>query len=375
MGSVMKVSARLVLLGCIVFASLSVKQARAVDRSVVVGVNAVGAQLMNEQQQDALVDVLQKNGVKTVRTGIGEKFTHFIIRAFQRGIGAEVIVYPTQASTKGEPRPADKSVGLQWAERPITNADPEKFKAWLTVQLAPLEAAGVRLTAFELGNEINGPFFNGDFLPSQASGRVLGLPDLDNPNDPEGRAIAASYRAYLQVMVALKDVRDRSTLNQKTPIISAGLADGGLPGKKPTQKLDGVSIPATLAFLRRNGMDTLVDGYGVHVYPSGDPSRSVAARVEDLNKDAFAMCTSAKPCWLTEWAFNNRDQSCPLDEKTRVQLIATMRSALKRFAEEGRLAASFYYSWRGLPWEKENQGAIFRCGGLTDAGKLALSPM
>src|SRR5580704_3433130 len=78
--------------------------------------------------------------------------------------------------------------------------------------------------------------------------------------------------------------------------------------------------------------------------------------------------------WLTEWAFNNRDQSCPLDEKTRVQLIATMRSALKRFAEEGRLAASFYYSWRGLPWEKENQGAIFRCGGLTDAGKLALSP-
>jgi hypothetical protein len=233
----------------------------------------------------------------------------------------------------------------------------------------------VRLTAFELGNEINGPFFNGDFLPSQASGRVLGLPDLDNPNDPEGRAIAASYRAYLQVMVALKGVRDRSTLNQRTPIISAGLADGGLPGKKPAQKLDGVSIPATLAFWRRNGMDKLVDGYGVHVYPSGDPSRSVAARVEDLNKDAFAMCTSAKPCWLTEWAFNSRDQSCPLDEKTRVQLIATMRSALKRFAEEGRLAASFYYSWSGLPWEKENQGAIFRCGGLTDAGKLALSPM
>jgi hypothetical protein len=375
MGSVMKVSTRLVLLGCIVFAALSVKQARAVDRSVVVGVNAVGAQLMNEQQQDALIDLLQKNGVKTVRTGIGEKFTHFIIRAFQRGIGSEVIVYPTQASTKGEPRAADKSVGLQWAERPITNADPEKFKAWLTDQLAPLEAAGVRLTAFELGNEINGPFFNGDFLPSQASGRVLGLPDLDNPNDPEGRAIAASYRAYLQVMVALKGVRDRSTLNQRTPIISAGLADGGLPGKKPAQKLDGVSIPATLAFWRRNGMDKLVDGYGVHVYPSGDPSRSVAARVEDLNKDAFAMCTSAKPCWLTEWAFNSRDQSCPLDEKTRVQLIATMRSALKRFAEEGRLAASFYYSWSGLPWEKENQGAIFRCGGLTDAGKLALSPM
>ena len=100
-------------LGCIVVASFSATRPHAADRSVVVGVNAVGAQLMNEQQeQDALIDLLQKNGVTTVRTGIGEKFTHFIIRAFQRGISAEVIVYPTQATPKGEPRPG-RQVG--WA--------------------------------------------------------------------------------------------------------------------------------------------------------------------------------------------------------------------------------------------------------------------
>jgi hypothetical protein len=66
-------------------------------------------------------------------------------------------------------------------------------------------------------------------------------------------AIAASYRAHLQVMAALKDVRDHSRLNGKTPIISAGLADGGLPGKKPGQKLDGVSIPATVYLPMRKG--------------------------------------------------------------------------------------------------------------------------
>ncbi len=128
------------------------------DRKVTVGVNVVGVQMMNEKQQDALVEQLAQNGVKTVRIGIGEKFSHFTVSAFQRGIGAVVIVYPTQASTIGQMRPADKSVGLQWAERPITNADPENFKLWLTTQLTSLEAAGSRLTAFELGNEINGPF-------------------------------------------------------------------------------------------------------------------------------------------------------------------------------------------------------------------------
>jgi hypothetical protein len=337
---------------------------------VVVGVNVTGVQFMNEQQQDSLIGQLHQNGVKTVRLGLGDKFNNFIIRAFQRGIGSEVIVYPTQASTKGEMRPADPSVGLQWAERPITRADPQAFGMWLVAQVETLEASGIRLTGFELGNEINGPFFNGDFLPSQASGRVLGISDLKSPNDPEGQAIAASYRSFLQIMAALKDVRDHSRLNRTTPIISAGLADGGLPGKKPGQKLDGVSIPATLEFLRQSGMDALVDGYGVHVYPAGDPHRPVSNLVAILGQDAFLMCTSAKPCWLTEWGFNNGDKSCPVDDRVRVQLVETMRGALAQFIAQRRLAASIYYSWGGNPGEAGS--TIFRCGALTDAGKLAL---
>jgi hypothetical protein len=102
------------------------------------------------------------------------------------GVGTVAIIYPTQGGAGVHTRPADLSVGLQWAQPALTDADPAKFEAWLATQLAPLEAAGVHLTALELGNEINGPYFNGDFLPAQASGRVLGLSDLDNPNDPEG---------------------------------------------------------------------------------------------------------------------------------------------------------------------------------------------
>ena len=44
--------------------------------------------------QDAEVSQLAENGVKTIRTGLGANSIYFITRAFQRGIGSVVIVYP-----------------------------------------------------------------------------------------------------------------------------------------------------------------------------------------------------------------------------------------------------------------------------------------
>jgi hypothetical protein len=74
-------------------------------------------------------------------------------------------------------------------------------------------------------------------------------------------------------------------------------ADCGPPGRRPGQKLDGASIPATLEFLRRNGLHTLVDGYGIHLYPSNDdPRRPVSERIASLNERALAMCTPIMPC-------------------------------------------------------------------------------
>ncbi|MBV8696837.1 MAG: hypothetical protein JO052_03120, partial [Bradyrhizobium sp.] len=317
----MRISKLLAMVLLIAIGSLPPEAPAGTTSNFLVGVNVIGIQKMSEQQQDELIAELQKDGVKVVRTGVGDGFNRFTTKAFAKGIRVVAIVYATMGGSGAHTRPADAALGLHWAAAALTDSDPAKFKTWLSPQLESLESAGVHLAAFELDNEINGPFFNGDFLPAQASGRVLALSDLDNPKDPEGQAISASYRAYLRVLAALKDVRDHSRLNSKTPVISAGLADGGLPGKKPGQRLDGVSIPATLAFMRREGVDQLADGYGVHVYPGGDPKRPIATLYDLLNKDAFSLCTAAKPCWLTEWGFNNNDASCPVDDKTRVQLI------------------------------------------------------
>jgi hypothetical protein len=132
----------------------------------------------------------------------------------------------------------------------------------------------------------------------------------------------------LQLVKVLKDVRDHSRLNQTTPIISAGLADGGVPGTEPGQKLDVVSIPATIEFLRANGLDQVVDGYGVHIYPDGYALGPVSSLIDGINKDAFAICTPSRPCWV-------------------------------------RLAASFVYAWNNDGDEDD----IFRCGSLIDSGK------
>jgi hypothetical protein len=74
-----------------------------------------------------------------------------------------------QGST-GPLRPADPALGLTWKQQALSDSNPEKLKGWFVPQLAALEASGVRLRAFELGNEINGPHFNGDFLPAHATG-------------------------------------------------------------------------------------------------------------------------------------------------------------------------------------------------------------
>jgi len=106
----------------------------------------------------------------------------------------------------------------------------------------------------------------------------------------------------------------------------------------------------TLDFLRHNGLDELVDGYGVHFYPSNpDPNTPLSERINGLKERTLVLCTSGKPCWLTERGFANRDLSCPIHDETRAKLIQTEREAFEMFVKQGRLAAIIYYNWTAKP--------------------------
>jgi len=144
------------------------------------------------------------------------------------------------------------------------------------------------------------------------------------------------------------------------------------------KKLDMVSANATIEFMRANGLDKLVDAYGIHTYPwVDDPGTSKGAegRQNRLAKYVLAQCQpegsgNGKPCWITEWGFPaSQDTTCSVPESHRITLIKETTDNFKPYLFQKKITALFYYAWI------DQQFGIYRCNSLTEAGKLALSPM
>jgi hypothetical protein len=354
---------------------------------------AVGVNLVNEPykqtalEQEATFQALQAAGVHIIRAGIpdNDQGLAFAQRAYVHGIKIEWLLGVNPDPGIPWPRlpEAYKGKGF-WRGWPLSTANADTFKASIGAQLAKLESKGVVLAGFELGNEINWTGFNADF-PLPAQGRVLTEKDL--ASDPEGRKIAQGYLRYLKTLAALKDLRDRSTLNRRTPVISGGLADLDDSGKwLRTVKADAVSVEATLHFLRANGLDQLVDGYCLHFYPlaiSPGSAQGLAALRAHLELNGLTECAppgaaKGKPCWVTEWNFNGLKGlgACPIDDASRIAMVGDMRGVLQGLAVQHRLGGSLYYTWQGqIHAPKEDHDSAFLCGTLTESGRLAVAPM
>jgi len=349
-------------------------------REVIVGINLGHAPTDTAEQQTTLLNDLIADGVHVIRTGIGAdaKGLDRIRRIYSRGITVDWIVglqyRPDAPIRRYQPQVFP---GI-WAGPALSTADPDRFRTYFQGLLDKLEANGIRLAAFELGNELNMAAFNPEF-PVPGEGRQFGLSDLYH--DPEAQQIAKGYVQYLKVMAVLKDIRDHSKLNQRTPILTAGLGAYEAP-EGPLWKgarTDLVSINSTLDFLRANGLDQLVDGYAVHVYPwanaPGQPA-AAAGRRDRLAKYVLTQCRPAgssdgKPCWITEWGFKNPDASCPVHDEDQVKLISEMMATFRQYARQGTLAGLFYYAWI----DQAEHFGVFRCGALTKSGHLAVTPM
>ena len=378
--SVNKLARPIILLAFL--SALTLTTALAHADNVVVGVNLVNVPYdLTVQEQEAILGTMQAAGVHVIRAAIpaNDKGIDFAQRVYAHGIKIEWIVdlqYP------GVPWPvAPKGFDGLWRLPGLSHADPDRFRTYFESQLGKLEEKGIVITAFELSNEINWAGFNADFpLPGQ--GRVLDKNDLIN--DPEGQQIAKGFVQYLKSLAVLKDIRDHSKLNQHTPIISAGLADLGGTTWPHTVKADAISVGATLDFLRANGLDRLVDGYGLHSYPSPkNPGNAEGAanRLSHLEQNGLSECqptgsTNGKPCWFTEWGFSNVGDTCPVDDAARTMLVREMRGTFSRLAQQGRLRGQLFYTWEGnIHAKQEDHASAFRCGTLTESGRLAIAPM
>jgi hypothetical protein len=369
----------IVALACILCAPPGSLPAQAQTQDLVLGVNAPMGSLSVEQQNATLAE-LHAAGIRYIRAGItaDDKGVDFARRAQAQGIqiawlvqlqyrqGAPVTPYPNAFGTWGGP--------------PLSAADPDQFRKYFEPLLAKVEAAGVTLAGFELGNEINSPMFNAEFsMPAEnpAQSREFNLADLSH--DPEAQQVANGYLQYLKLLAVIKDVRSRSKLNQHTPIVSAGLVFNEAPEAPRKARLDAVSAPATLDFMRAHGLDDLVDIYGVHTYPwtdgPGNPG-AAAGRRQRLQNYVLAECrpkgsAGGKPCWITEWGVPNHDASCPPRETNQITLVKETRTNLRPYIAQKRVLGLLYYSWLDSP---SGLYAVYRCDHLTEAGRLALAP-
>jgi len=341
-----------------------------------IGVNVVNPGRLNEARQSELLDQLVAAGVTTIRVPLASKAqrsgtVHFIEAAASRNLRILLIVdleFPPDAPV----RPPDPRYPRMWSSHPLSAADAALFKESFGAQLAAFEAKGIRFAGFELGNEINWAAFNGDFsIPGEQ--KILSLDDL--AHDPEGRRIADGFRSYVETLKVLRALRDASQLNRQTPIITAGLSNPGAAGPRHGSPADAVAIPAAFSYLQSLGADRIADDIGVHDYTPVKPGMKGEDYAASLRRGALSICGPKVHCWVTEWGFNNANMECPLDDSDRAQAMAVARQGYDRLIATRAVTGLFYFAWNTDPWAKSvDPLSVYRCGGLTEAGKIASLP-
>lgn len=350
----------------------------------VVGVNVVNPLRAKVEDQNALIAQLKAAGVRVIRCGItpDDKGIDFAKRVYAAGIKIELIVssqYPSSAPSRLYQPDVFPSM---WGGHPLSYADPELSRTYFQSLIDKLEANGIVLAAFELGNEINWAAFNPEF-PLPGEGKVFNLNDLSH--DPEAKQVAKGFLQYLKILAVLKDVRDRSKLNRHTPILTAGFVDAADDDPAwNNKKEDKVSLPATVAFMRAHGLDSLVDAYAIHTYPNssqpGNPTAD-ATRTARFNDVTMAECRPAgskdgMPCWITEWGFPNNNLSCPTNDASQAQLVRQMRTEFTNAHAQGKLTGALLFTWNSDPWSKTvDRDSVYRCGKLTESGREAIAPL
>ncbi|MBV8224283.1 MAG: hypothetical protein JO232_03735 [Verrucomicrobia bacterium] len=371
------------ILVCILLGGLTIRPTLAKD--VVVGVDIAGIG-RNAEEQDKLLKSLHDSGVRVIRWWIGSDASasyEFLRKAHALGIKIELtvwIVFPPNAPK----RAVVADMPWMFGANLLSTADVELTRSTFQTQLNKLEDMGIEFVAFELGNEMNNPSFNGDFTlyPKGVCTecKTFGLDDLKH--DPEGQKIAAGFRNYVKLLAAVKDVRDHSRLNRHTPVLLGGLADEGPAMATPGSRSSRVSVPAAIEYMREFGLDDVVDGYGVHTYPWSTlkgKSEAAADIRNKLEEYVLSECKPAgsavgKPCWITEWGLRNNFESCPVNDSDRAALVREyMVDDLRPHVQQGSVVGLLYFVWQRSVWaNKEEPFSIYRCGGLTESGRLAI---
>jgi hypothetical protein len=320
-----------------------------------VGVNATTLSWETDQQWRQAVDEMAANGVRYLRIGFHPplaRLGRIIKYANENNIKVLISAplglpryYPN--NVKARPRNA-----IFRAVSGLSNIDIDRFAAVWRDHRQQLRGVGARVFAYEIGNEINNPDFNGDF-PLEAHGRVMPLAACDLGRGCD--SIDEGFRKYVEL---LRFVRQDGDLDGEL-VIGSGLSNPQPSYPSVARWLTrsgGVFAPArdVIEALQRLGAGTQVDGYAIHLYPPSD-LQAFNGFVANAMADCRLSGHTGKSCWITEWGFRSTISGCNTDPERTRKLIDFVH-ALRQWSERG-LAGAFYYDW-----EKHPRLSIFRCG-------------
>ncbi|MBA8881955.1 glycoside hydrolase [Phyllobacterium myrsinacearum] len=329
------------------------------------GVNRVNLAWLSAPEREKVLDLMVKSGVVAVRLSLTRPIDQSIdaIRvAHQKGLAIllEISLNNADFYPKGtKPRPG---LGRIWDMYRLSDISPDQFRSVVGDALHKIDALQIPLVAVEAGNEINWGAYNGDLeVKAKAKSKTArSLTDLDNL-----AAVEQGAAKYVQLAAVVRKELQSTKFSANAKVISAGLSD--IPVADADRRgIDSIDPASFTNLMRKHGLDKVVDGYGIHIYPGSNGTAT--ARATHVSQ-ALSICRSepdGKPCWITEWGFSNTSTTCPANDNSRERLVEAARSRFEELMGTGRVAAAYYFDWDAKGY------GVWRCGGLSPAGRAAV---
>lgn len=331
------------------------------------GVNRVNIAWLPSPERENILASIANNGIKSVRLSLTKPIDASIdaIRiAHEKGLAILLEIplsNPAYFPAGTKPRSGH---GRIWDMYRLSDISPDLFRSAVGDALKKIDQLGVPLVAVETGNEINWGAYNGD-LEVKSKAKTRTARSLKELND-----LQTVERGAANYVLLLKAVREQLAMTKYSAgakVISAGLSD--IPVADADRRgIDSIDPSAFTSLLQKHGLDKVVDGYGIHIYPGSGGSSS--ARDQHMNQ-ALSICGTkpdGKPCWITEWGFSNKSTSCSEDDHSRERLVRATKSRFEELMQAGRVEAAYYFNWDATPY------SVWRCGTLSPAGRMAVTP-
>lgn len=329
-----------------------------------IGINRVNLAWLSRADQERVLGEIAASGITHVRLSLSRPVDKSIeALAMADRLGLKILL-EIQLGNKDyyppETRPRT-GFGRIWDVQRLSDLDLDLYRAQLRIALRRIDAMGIRIDAVEPGNEINYSAYNGDLAVYEKPGRQTPRSVSDVANRP---AFERGLDAYVGAIRITREELQATVHSRDALLISAGLSDVGIE-EADDRGMERLDPGAFISLLRQRGIDALIDGYGIHVYPGRKSGAALTRYLTAL----LGFCRpegEGKPCWVTEWGIANTALSCPVDDRERERAIRAVRRSFAALMEEGRVNAAFYYDWDTQPLY-----SVWRCGVLSAAGVAA----